>query len=93
MEKLFIFALAIAVSLGTTAMLANSARVGTKPPTIDALLANDAAYRDGLFVGKLAARQGRTMRPLIGRWSSQKDRVSFVMGYERGYNEVVSARQ
>jgi hypothetical protein len=89
MSKFSTIMLAVAVSLGTTAMLANSART-TKPLTGDqARLATDGAFRDGLYLGKLAAEQGLTQHPASGRWSREQDRASFVAGYRQGYSEFL----
>lgn len=51
----------------------------------------DGAYRDGFFWGELDARQGRSVRPTIGRWNDDKDRVAFKAGYERGYQEALNS--
>jgi hypothetical protein len=45
----------------------------------DASLA--AAYRDGLYVGKLAAQRGEQRLAPVGRWSGQDDRDAFLAGY------------
>lgn len=92
MDKLIPIALAIAVSLGTTALLASIEPKAQPNGTEDARLANDAAFRDGLFEGKLAAERKEVMRPPVGRWSSEKDRASFEAGYRRGYGEFASTR-
>jgi hypothetical protein len=89
MDKIFTFALAMAVCLGTTAMLANSGRTTRQGP--EAQTATDGAFRDGLYVGRLAAESGWPMHPQIGRWSNERDRASFVAGYRRGYNDVVAS--
>lgn len=88
MDKLLTFALTIAACLGTTALLATSGRSARQDQTADAHLATDGAFRDGLYVGKLAAESGRPLRPQIGRWWNEADRASFVAGYSRGYGEV-----
>ncbi len=85
MEKFFTLALAVGMSLGTTAAL-----VKYYPPNThnaEALLANDAAYRDGLFLGKRAAKSGTQSQAPVGRWSAEKDRASFRAGYEHAYHE------
>ena len=88
MDKLFTFAVAIAVSLGTTAMLANSSHAPQH--RADAQLNSDAAFRDGLYVGRLAMERKQLPRPLVGRWSSEKDRATFMAGYWRGYSDAHS---
>jgi hypothetical protein len=91
MNKLFTYALAIAVCLGTTALFSNSRRSGTQTLNADAQLANDGAFRDGLYLGRLAAQSGRHRHPLIGRWSNERDRASFAVGYERGYSDLLAS--
>jgi len=58
----------------------------TKPvSTVDATQETDAAFRDGFYLGGLDAKAARKMRPSVGRWSGLKDRASFLVGYQRGY--------
>ncbi len=90
MSKLSTYALAIAVSLGTTAMLDNSQRTNRPYETAEQRLAADGAFRDGMYVGKLAAEGGRPLRPAIARWSTEQDRAMFTAGYRRGYNETLA---
>ncbi len=90
MSKLSTYALAIAVSLGTTAMLDNSQRSSGPNVSAEARLAADGAFRDGMYVGKLAAECGRPLRPAIARWSTEQDRAMFTAGYRRGYNEMLA---
>jgi hypothetical protein len=52
----------------------------------------DAAFRDGFYLGKLDATDGRKVRPSIGRWSDSKDRALFLAGYQRGYDEALAAK-
>jgi hypothetical protein len=52
----------------------------------DARLAADGAFRDGLYLGKLDRTAKNPMHPAVGRWSTEKDRESFVAGYRQGYN-------
>ena len=91
MEKLFTYALAVAVGLGTTAVLANSRRGQRQDSSVEQQLASDGAFRDGLYVGKLTAESGRPSHPLTGRWSSEKDRASFRAGYPRGYGDFLDS--
>lgn len=80
------YALAIGF-VGTGALLARRDRAARPVLSGDAQMAGDAAFRDGLYLGKLARTANSPMRPPIGRWSSEKDRASFAAGYRRGYNE------
>lgn len=90
MRKLSTYALAVAVCLGTTAMLANSNRTEATSPSTEARFAADGAFRDGLYLGKLATENGQPLRPAIGRWSTDQDRSRFAAGYRRGYDESLA---
>lgn len=84
MQRLISSVLAIAVSLGTTALLANSGRrLQTQSP--EGVLATDGPFRDGLYLGKLTVESGRPLVPPIARWASARDRSSFIAGFRRGY--------
>ena len=56
------------------------ARASDTVPTL-----TDAAYRDGLFQGRLAAERGAAGRPSVGRWSGDEERAHFTRGYQQGY--------
>jgi hypothetical protein len=90
MSKLFTYVLAIAVSLGTTALLAKSKHTPNSNPSPDASLDADGAFRDGLYLGELAAGSGQSPRAAIGRWSTDQDRATFMAGFRRGYNETLA---
>lgn len=88
MTRLFSYA-AIVIGLSATATLAISPRTTTPGTTAEMLLAADGAFRDGLYLGKLAAENGEPARPAIGRWSTEHDRSMFTAGYRRGYDAQV----
>jgi hypothetical protein len=93
MYRISTFATAIALCLGTTAVLNNSKSI-TKPTTnVEAIFAMDGAFRDGLYLGKLTADRRQPFHPGIGRWSSEQDRAMFTAGYRRGYCAVVANAQ
>jgi hypothetical protein len=84
---------AIVICLGATATLAFSPRTAKPSTTAEVLFENDGSFRDGLYLGKLAAEDGQPMRLALGRWSTDQDRAMFTAGYRRGYNEsLTSAR-
>jgi hypothetical protein len=94
MGKLSTTALAIVVCLGSTAMLTNRNRTVASNASAEANWATDGAFRDGLYLGKLAAEHGQAPHPALGRWSTNRDRSQFADGYRRGYESlagVVSA--
>jgi hypothetical protein len=82
---------AIVIGLGATATLAISPRTVKPTTTAEAVFAADGAFRDGLYLGKLAAEQGQPMRTAIGRWSTEQDRSMFTAGYRRGYNDSLTS--
>lgn len=85
-DRIIPIVLACAVSLRSTVQLSNAYHA--KPATrADRALATDGAYRDGLYVGRLAAERGLAVRPPTGRWSNQADRESFEAGYRRAFQE------
>lgn len=100
----FIFVIAVG---GSSAMLIKpagrpsqtaraSATVGSNPTTSSGPNeATDAAFRDGLYQGKLAAESGRKSRPTIGygRWHDDHDLDSFVAGYQQGYAQALAAKR
>ncbi|HEY0703566.1 MAG TPA: hypothetical protein VGD60_12440 [Candidatus Acidoferrales bacterium] len=49
--------------------------------------ANNVAYRDGLYQGKLAGARGSVSVPAIGRWNAPVDRASFREGYRQAIGE------
>lgn len=63
----------------------------TQASTIGADQRLNAAYRDGLYVGKLAQQRGDERQPSVGRWSTSADRDSFSAGYSEANTRVASA--
>lgn len=90
MDNLVPWVLALTVSVGTAAALEIRYPGAQRGRASESLLALDGAYRDGLYVGQLAAKSGRQGRPPIGRWSGEADRASFRAGYEHAYNARIS---
>jgi len=48
----------------------------------------NAAFRDGVFLARLDAKQGRKPHLLSGRWSADADRRLFVAAYLQAYREM-----
>lgn len=55
-------------------------------------LVTDAAFRDGLYLGKLDAKSGRKAHLSVGRWNTAQGHASFAAGYEQGYQEGEKAK-
>jgi len=88
--SLYVFAAALTLSISATVLTG----VGAGGPQSAASQINrttNAAFRDGLYVGKLDALQGNRPHLSSGRWSADLDRRSYVAGYQKGYNQVLQA--
>jgi hypothetical protein len=86
-----IISLAVAFALSALsagAFLTHSGRALDPADSPEVRFAEDGAFRDGLYLGKLAAQSQRVQRPAIGRWSGDQDRVSFAAGYRLGYEQT-----
>jgi hypothetical protein len=89
MTRFFTYA-TIVICLGTTATLAISPRTVKPNKIAEALFTADGAFRDGLYLGQLAAEHAQPQRLAVGRWSTGKDRAMFTAGYRRGYGESLA---
>jgi len=54
----------------------------------DAKDQRDAAFRDGLFIARLDAENGRRLHLMSGRWNTDADRRLFVAAYVEAYREM-----
>ena len=90
MKSLLIYVLTLFLSGAAIAMFNSSAfyRPGARKNLESA---NNAAFRDGLFLGRLDAARGRKPHLTSGRWAGEVDRRSFVAGYLQGYHEARGA--
>ena len=52
--------------------------------------ASSGAFRDGVYLGTLDAKNGRMPHAAVGRWSSDSNRQFFFRGYETAYGETAS---
>lgn len=86
MKRLLVVGLAIGC-MGTSGVLFQGVRANSRTNSIEVQNANDAAFRDGLYVGKLARAAGKPTRPPVGRWSTAQDRASFLRGYQQAFAE------
>jgi hypothetical protein len=85
--------LALLLCAGAAATLLSGIRQDASlSATKDAADAINGAFRDGLYLGKLAAERGSEIHIASGRWAMDQDRASFSMGYEQGYNKVLRSR-
>jgi hypothetical protein len=87
MKRLFLLTAVVAVSLSTVAMKHMEGDAGSRPSDLARIEVTNAPFRDGLYLGQLSAKQGRSFHVPSGRWASSSDRVSFTAGFERGYQQ------
>ena len=93
MRKLFLFAIALTLWAGVAFMLLRAARQDSVPKLRDNNpFQTRAAFRDGLYLGGLAAQRGEEPHVSEGRWSNQADRALFTTGYAQGYDEGITVR-
>ena len=92
MQRILAYVLAMGC-VGTSAamLVSHDMTLQNKAAAIE--LNNDAAYRDGLYLGRLAQAENRTMRPPVGRWATEKDRASFAAGFQQGFGERSSQQK
>jgi hypothetical protein len=85
MRRIPVLLLGIAIGAGASTMM-SGVRANVHTAMVDQH--TDAAYRDGLFLGQLDARQKRESHACVGRWSTATDRDSFAAGYRAGYGKA-----
>jgi hypothetical protein len=85
MKKVLLYTLTIAGTLGIAAITVTGVAAHSGPDKTRASIHNDAAFRDGVYLGKLDAETGRKPHLTSGRWSSSLDRASFIAGYQSTY--------
>lgn len=87
MKKLLPWVLTVAVLAGIAAIVTDTPSSRWQDASNTASNSNNAAFRDGMYTGKLAAQRGERPHAAIGRWARPAERNSFAAGYERGYNQ------
>ncbi|HEX8924723.1 MAG TPA: hypothetical protein VF786_02970 [Terriglobales bacterium] len=91
MKKLYTVVAAFVLTAGASAALFTvQAPVQSQANAIN--VANDAAYRDGLFVGERAATKGEASHVAVGRWATPHDRDAFLAGYSQAFAEHANVR-
>lgn len=89
MNKMFGYALTWLVGIGMGASI--SANVSANNLHVQDQGTN-AAYRDGLYMGKHDAELGRLHHVAIGRWNTATDRAEYQAGYDAGFGPVNHVR-
>jgi hypothetical protein len=87
MKRFVGYAAAMLIGLATGATLANGVSAHTlEADNVQVKHGTDAAYRDGLFMGKHDAEEGRLRHVSAGRWSTPTDRAQYQTGYDAGFS-------
>jgi hypothetical protein len=85
--------IAPAVLCGATGLSLTAGSLSTLSPKPEVVhFASNAAFRDGLYQGKLDAQHGSKPHIRSARWSAEPDRLAFVSGYRLGYQDSQSWR-
>lgn len=88
MRNLSVFTIVLALCLGAGAMIQSGhASHGRQSSIVAVSHATSAPFRDGLYLGKLAAKRGGESHISIGRWTTEADRASFTAGFQQGYHD------
>jgi len=86
MKTISLFALALTLGMGTASMLHHTSNQSAAQTT-------DAAFRDGLYLGRLAAEAGAEPHIARGRWATLGDRALFAAGYQQAYSDSLASRR
>jgi len=92
MKKFSLLALLVMLGVGTASMLRTDHHNPFPSPNETVAQNADGAFRDGLYLGRLAAEGGAEPHVATGRWATLEDRASFTAGYQRGYSEFLASR-
>ena len=96
MTKLSLYVAVLALFAGATAtlqaILHHGQPIVRRVIEADASHSASAAFRDGLYLGRIAAKQGGPIRLASGRWATNGDRTLFAEGYQQGYHDLLANR-
>jgi hypothetical protein len=74
--------LLVAATILVTGVAAHMPNISSSPEQ-----ATNAAFRDGMFIGKLDIQNGRKLHLSSSRWRTDADRTSFIAGYHEALRE------
>jgi hypothetical protein len=92
MKTLSLFTIVIALCLGGAMIQSGRASDRRQSSSVVASHATRAPFRDGLYLGKLAADRGGELHISTGRWAAEADRASFTAGFQQGYHDGLVRR-
>ena len=83
----------LAILCGAAGLALTAGRLNIRPPRPEIVrFASNAAFRDGLYQGKLDAERRAEPHIRSARWRAEPDRVAFASGYKLGYQDNQSRR-
>ncbi len=91
MKRLSLFASVVAPGVGTASMLRGDHPKPVSVSNETVAQTTNGAFRDGLYLGRLAAGPGAEPHVARGRWATAEDQASFTAGYARGYSESLAS--
>jgi len=92
MKILPLYALVIALGLVPMSILSGNRHHNSAAAHGSVTEITGGAFRDGLYLGRLAAEGGSKPHVAVGRWATAEDRSSFTAGYQRGYSQLLASR-
>jgi len=91
MKRFALLTSLVALAMGTASMLRAGRHNQFPSANENVAQMTDGAFRDGLYLGRLAAERGAEPHVAIGRWVTPEDRLSFTSGYQRGYGHILAS--
>jgi hypothetical protein len=85
MKSISLWTLILVVAAGSTAIMKTRSNANEGMAEVTSVQTTHGAYRDGLYLGKLAASLGDAPHLCTGRWSKKADQDLFSAGFEQGY--------
>lgn len=92
MKRLFLLVLIVGMAVAAPTPMRTLLSPPLQPKSITVSQAGNAAFRDGLYLGRFDAESGRLRHLCVGRWSADTDRAWFTAGYQAGYQRRNAAR-
>jgi hypothetical protein len=92
MKRLSLFASVIVLGMGTVSVFHGNRHPYFPSSNDNVNQTTDDAFRDGLYLGRLAAERGAEPHVAIARWATAEDRASFTAGYHGGYDRFLASR-
>lgn len=93
MKSFYVAVIVVAIIVGGAVAGLNSRDTTTSAESNSLVQnANNAAFRDGLFLGGLDGSQGNRPHFSSGRWSTDAGRASYIHGYQTGYRSALAKR-